>query len=72
MNYLYNSCAIQEQTSDKEILPAHPVRICQGKMNQTYLDYVIFADQDIFQDSNFKLLCFELENRLIINLSPYL
>lgn len=72
MNYIYNSCAIQEQTSDKEILPANPIRIYQGKMNQKYLDCVIFADQDILQDSNFKLLCFDLENRLIINLSPYL
>jgi hypothetical protein len=32
------------------------------------LDYVILANRDILQDSNFKLLfCLELENRLIIN-----
>lgn len=38
-----------------------------------YLDYVILVDHDILKASNFKLLlCFELEKRLTINLSPHL
>lgn len=75
LNYLNNSLVIKEKTRDKDILPANPIWIYQGKIYWMYWPWTMLSQllKIHLKISDFKLLlCFELENKLTINLSPHL